>query len=764
MLMDPRFSEQFKVDASSAETLNAGYKAIAEFKKIGSTMEDAQIWLSSATKSWILLLDNADDIHLDLRKYLPLGAQGNILITSRNPDLAVHTGPKGMAVKIVDLAENEAIQLLQNRGRIQAGEVNQNATQLIVQELHYFPLAIVQAAGYISKTPSLQADLSQYLALYKKEKTELWRFQPSQSVDDYEETVYTTWKISFDQLDAQARQFLELCAFMNYEGIRECIFQWASEYHHVPEILGPTREQLEKANEFLSGFLLDREWDTTIFQKMIANICAYSLDSWHQDSFNMHPLVHEWLRSTQALEISAQTPYMVLGMAAASQSGISEQILLALHSITVLNFYREENTGFENKLASVIMAAGSYLKARELYSGVLHKFSALLGAEDPQTWQIIGELARCDSKLGKYKEAEEYQQKILDRQTAVLGEEHLHTLWSMNNLATSLNYLGKHAEAEKLEQKVLQKQITILGADHPATLGTMHNLATSLSNLGKYAEAEELQQKVLQRQITVLGADHPDTLWTMHSLAMSLCILGKLAEGEELQRKVLQRRTTVLGADHPDTLWIMHSLAVSLSNLGKDAEAAELEQKVLQRRIIVLGADHPDTMWAMHSIAVSLSNLGKHAEAEELQQKVLQRQRSVLGADHPDTLRTMHSLAASLSNLGKHSEAEELQQKVLQTQITVLGADHADTLLTMAALAFSYEQLCQFPDAQHLFKTVLEKQRAVLGQEHPHTLRTEQAIIRLEYKAQEPEAISAKAPRRRWKNFKMKVREAIFKS
>ncbi len=73
-----------KVDSSSEETIAADYKNIALAHNVGESAEDAKIWLASNRERWLLLLDNADDIDIDLRRHIPKGSNGNVLITTRD--------------------------------------------------------------------------------------------------------------------------------------------------------------------------------------------------------------------------------------------------------------------------------------------------------------------------------------------------------------------------------------------------------------------------------------------------------------------------------------------------------------------------------------------------------------------------------------------------------------------------------------------------------------------------------------------------------
>jgi hypothetical protein len=58
----------------------------------------------------MLLFDNADDPSIDLFHFFPRCTHGNIIITSRNPQLAVH-GPRSHS-RVGDMNKTDAIDLL----------------------------------------------------------------------------------------------------------------------------------------------------------------------------------------------------------------------------------------------------------------------------------------------------------------------------------------------------------------------------------------------------------------------------------------------------------------------------------------------------------------------------------------------------------------------------------------------------------------------------------------------------------------------------
>ena len=88
-----RFWRIFWIDASSTDTMELSFTAIAddgEAKAAGveKSANAALRWLSGTRRNWLLIFDNADGDPDDVEKYIPTGTGGNILFTSRNPNLS----------------------------------------------------------------------------------------------------------------------------------------------------------------------------------------------------------------------------------------------------------------------------------------------------------------------------------------------------------------------------------------------------------------------------------------------------------------------------------------------------------------------------------------------------------------------------------------------------------------------------------------------------------------------------------------------------
>jgi hypothetical protein len=100
----------FFIDASTLDTIKNGLQNIALTKSVGSGHTEALDWLATQTAEWMLFFDNADDPSIDLYQFFPSSTKGNILITSRNPQLSVHA--PGASHQVSDMEEDDAVQLL----------------------------------------------------------------------------------------------------------------------------------------------------------------------------------------------------------------------------------------------------------------------------------------------------------------------------------------------------------------------------------------------------------------------------------------------------------------------------------------------------------------------------------------------------------------------------------------------------------------------------------------------------------------------------
>ncbi|KAJ7713097.1 hypothetical protein B0H16DRAFT_1702588 [Mycena metata] len=703
-------SDVFFVDTSKVETIDTGLKGIAVAKSVGNSAQDALTWLESNHDKWLVFFDNADDPKINLNDFLPKCNHGNIIITSRNPELRSY----GAHTLVSDMEEADAITLLLRRANKESSEENLKLATEIVKELYYLPLAIIQAGAFISRSE----DLEGYLALYQSNRARLLSEKAAQSHDDYAQTVFTTWQISFNQLGHLAATLLQLCSFLHYTGISEDMFSTASKYDFPS--WAPPREELQEPLEFLSHFVEPTgEWNSLRFLDITNEIKAYSLISVDIKTklFSIHPLVHAWSRTTLSREEPLQSCMSsILGMCITEipEDEIELAAVRLVPHIFLLEYANPDRVAdFRREFWEIYYEAGKFKDAQAIAEQVLEKSKFHLGDDHADTLLAMGNLALTYSKLGEFQKAMGLEVLVLERCTKILGEDHPQTLVAMSNLGQTYSDLGQFQKAKELEVLVLEKRTKPLGEDHPDTLFAMGNLAIIYYKLGEFQKAMELEVLVLEKRTKLLGEDHPHTLSAMGNLATTYHKLGEFQKAKELEVQVLEKRTKLLGVDHPHTLVTMGNLASTYSKLGEFWKAEKLKVLVLEKRTKLLGEDHPDTLFAIGNLARTYYDLEEFQKAEELEVPVLEKRRKLLGVDHPDTLRAMANLAVTHYTLGDLNKALGLEVEVLQKRRQLLGDKHPDTILAMKNLADTYRKLGKKKEMKELKRLIKDTKKSL---------------------------------------------------
>ncbi|KAJ7733385.1 hypothetical protein DFH07DRAFT_780606 [Mycena maculata] len=652
-------------------------------------------------------------------QFIPGCTHGNILITTRNPELCLHAPGPDSQHRLSEMEEADAMELLLRSSQNESTSENMRVACGIVQALHKSPLAVVQAGAFIHKHQCLK----DYLDLYKTNKSRLLKEQPTQTHDDY------AWTLQ--PVGPTCSATVAALFFLHHEGITESMFSLAVLYDGI--VLGelaPTAEDLSDSQKFLAQFLTSsRTWDHLSFTKVITEIHGSSLmepDS-HKETYSIHPLVQDWTQINLTDShcdrkcIVALIGMALIGMSVPLGNQLDHhqfriQLLPHLDSLLSNPIAEENDLKFQFTFGRVYQVQGRLVEAQPLLSKHAVKARRQLGDDHPESLTAILLLA------GVISEAAELQVMVLEKRKQLLGPDHPDTLCAMGNLAVSYSDLGQWKGAADLQVVVFEKIRQLVGEGHLYTLHTMGNLATSYRHLGQTQEAEELEVVVLEKRKQLIGEEHPDTLLAMGNLAASYRDMGQSKEAEDLETVVLEMRKCLLGEDHSRTLVAMANLACSYRDMGRSQEAVNLETIVLEKRKQLLGEDHPHTLLAMGNLAASYKAVGGLQEAVGFETIVLEKRKQLLGEGHPHTLLAMGNLAVSYKALGRLQEAVDLETIVLEKRKRLLSESHPHTLLAMGNLAASYKALGRLQEAVDLKTIVLEKRKQLLGAEHPHTL------------------------------------------
>src|ERR1700733_14450222 len=115
LIHELRFWKIFWIDATNDETINFSFQAITGYPEASASgvkdMASVIHWLSELDLNWLLVFDNASGEPSTASKSLPHGDRGNVLITSRNPEMKRNVS-SGAWIKVEEMEEEDAISLL----------------------------------------------------------------------------------------------------------------------------------------------------------------------------------------------------------------------------------------------------------------------------------------------------------------------------------------------------------------------------------------------------------------------------------------------------------------------------------------------------------------------------------------------------------------------------------------------------------------------------------------------------------------------------
>ena len=169
---------------------------------------------------WLMVIDNVDDSQMFRKtrtgkshlEYIPQVANGSVLYTSRNRDVAVDL--VGNPISVPPMSIEEARMLLGERVRGASTEAEQD---MLLTELDNLPLAIAQAASYMTKR---RKTIPQYLKLLQDGEASQLKLLAHDFFDVGREaasfnSVTMTWTVSFQQIESENPRAANLLLLMS---------------------------------------------------------------------------------------------------------------------------------------------------------------------------------------------------------------------------------------------------------------------------------------------------------------------------------------------------------------------------------------------------------------------------------------------------------------------------------------------------------------------------------------------------------------------
>ena len=413
------------INAATEETMITSFTEIAALLPSFSAKDETdqqklveaiKRWLERCKQRWLLIFDNADDLHL-VHKYLPHQGNGSILLTTRAN--AVGSLAESIEVERMGLMEGTEF-LLRRAQRLEyASDEERNEATNIVITLDFFPLALDQAGAYIEET---QCSFVDYLQMYQTRRKELLARRGPQTTN-YPDSVATTWSLSFqkvEQANLAAAELLRLCAFLAPD--------------RIPE------ELIRDGADQWSSSLQQAAADLFTFNQMIAELLKFSLVERlvETKTLSVHRLV-------QAVQVDM--------MEREAQRQWAERVVRAVNEVF---------PGNPNDMATWTQCLRYLDQAQACNTLIAHYTLLLIEAAD-----LLNRTSLYLYKHALYAVMEPLCVRALAIYEQQLGTEHPSTASSLNNLAILYSDQGKYAEAEPLYQRALAVYEQQLGPSIP---------------------------------------------------------------------------------------------------------------------------------------------------------------------------------------------------------------------------------------------------------------------------------------------------------
>lgn len=693
--------------AGNRERFEKDYLEIAQKLKIrgfGNPGVDNLLLVKKALEAadfgnWILVIDNADDMNLfygnteevehengnlgpekGLSVYIPENCNGSIIYTTRSKVDALRLTNEGniISVSTMDIEDSKALL----RSKL-ANEVSDEAGwEILLEELDYLPLAIVQAASYIRQN---SWTVPQYVKHFRDQdnrnsgatlKILMHDFRDKQRDKSVTNAVLKTWIISVEQLEAQyplAVQVLWKMAFLDRQNIPRCLLTYSIQSSESKDDLEvrPETEDLDVIPQNRLGIRDLDSHELYNFDIAIGRLKAYSFISTTENSssdkeehYTIHRLVQlfarHWLRDHKK----------------------SADLILSGTLVRLFYMFPQEAKLQEWPLCADLLP--HLLQLPDIEGSPVLRLGYYAGS--------LFEVAHYLREIGQYTGA---KSSIRCAIAMITGDQrHYRFLLKCQfRLASILCHEGSLTEAEELQRQLVKETEDLYGPDDRYTLDRKSFLGHLLELQGRLKEAESLIRNSSERYGRLYPIEDDQALSIRRDLGRVLLKLDQLEEAEQTIREVLQISGGSQWSDDENIIPVLGDLAEILVKKRKFDEAEIIRRQIFERDERLLGREHPSTLISMSNLASSLVHLDRITEGEELFREVLRLREKVLGNQQEDTLSTMQVISICLRHQGRLQEASEFMRRAYSGYETEYGPTDYRTLECRADLEQLLEEI-----------------------------------------------------------------------
>ncbi|KAK4991377.1 hypothetical protein LTR66_006562 [Elasticomyces elasticus] len=452
---------------------------------------------------------------------------GSIIITSRHEESHSYARPGIENVFVIpSMMRDGGLDLL--RHYLDPSSTNDEGDperSELIQRLGGLALAIDQAAAYISFH---KLSVSDFLTDYESQRKKIlqhyrkgtWEYNKhvNDSENEIAVTAYTTWEMSFQQIEPNDRsqkewitRFLSVSAFLQPLRIGEHVFReyysskssllaWLDMFASLHNGDG-TDDESESAESETDEPETQPKWKDSSFWEVIRSLEQLSLinstgrysnkmGAW----FSIHPVIRDWLQIRMRPSLRKQTLQESIRLVGA--------IVRTEFAMTAPLDIKQELQGHVDLLADSLES----LEAADILDGTV------VGREFVSFGYYYGQ-------SGQTKKAVKLLEHVVRVRKANLAENHPARLASQHELARTYLANGEIQDAVELLEHVVRVREANLAENHPNRLASQHELARVYLANGRIQDAAELLEHIARVEEANLAENHPDRLTSEHSLA-----------------------------------------------------------------------------------------------------------------------------------------------------------------------------------------------------------------------------------------------------
>jgi tetratricopeptide (TPR) repeat protein len=575
--------------------------------------------LAETSQPWLVVLDDLPAATFP-DGWWPAGPAGRLLITSRQPALAV--GRRGTQVIPVGLfSVREALSCLTER--LSANPVQRLGAIDLVETLGRDPLALAQASSVVA---SSTLDCLGYRDLFVRRRQQSWV-----AAGEMPSAAMLTWTLSLARAESQlpglpVRLMLVLAALLDGHGIPGAIFSTSA----VAAYLGGAGTPAATVTDSSPA------WDILLAVERAGLI---SVDrNVTPPTVLMSSAVQEAIRLAAPADVQERA-------ARVAASALLEAWPAEEPEPWAADSLRANAASLHSSAGDVLWADGCH----PLLQRAGHSLDrARLVGVAVDYWRDLA--ARCDTKLapghpdalavaaqlaaaylaGRFaEEAVLWHQRVLAERTRELAPEHPAIAAARIGLARAFILAGQPADAVAVLLRAVSECEQSRGPGHLETIGARDELAAAYQAAGDCVAACRLLTRCLKDRERLQGPRDVQTMATRDRLATACRAEGKVKEAVSHYKRVLGDREEVLGRAHPDTMATRASLSAAYHAAGRMPAAVQLSEQCCADSERVLGHDHPDTLARVEDLAHLYHEVGRIGDAEALLRQIAAYRRCV---------------------------------------------------------------------------------------------------------------------------------------